>query len=285
MRAALIVNGKAGNLSGLADPAAALQAALHEAGFKLVTEPNAELTLDAQWVQALESAAEVVFVAGGDGTLRDAASRLMGAGRLFAPLPGGTMNRVCQRLGLPADPVAAARSYRPGKRTAFDIATANGEVFLYQSLVGRPTRLIRFREMQRGSGLGGWWPLLKALLRTLARPAPRALRVRVGPRRSIRGHAAIITLPKPGQGDDGLSLFLVRPGGIFARLRQSVRWFRGRLADDPDVAARQGTRLAVHGGTPFLRLSLDGEARVLPSPVRFRLHRGALNLLTPPGGG
>lgn len=282
MRAALIVNGKSGRLSALPDPDVKLAAALAEAGFHIAVEPDGTLPLDEQWSRALGSSAEVIFVAGGDGTLRDAAARLLDDGRIFAPLPGGTMNRVCTRLGLPPDPVDAARAYRPGATIGFDVATANGEVFLYQSMLGPPTRLIRFREMQRGSGWRGWWPLLKATLRMLMRPAHRLLHVRLDPHRVIRGHAAVVTLPLPGS-EAGLLLSLARPRGIITRLRQGVRWFRGRLAEDPDVAARQGARLAVHSGSPFLRLSLDGEARILAAPVRFRLHRGALRALAPPG--
>jgi len=284
MRAALIVNGKAGRLSALAEPDRALEPALAEAGFEFAAKPDADLPLDEQWERALASSADVIFVAGGDGTLRDGAARLLSDGRIFAPLPGGTMNRVCQRLGLPPDPIEAARAYRPGATIGFDVATANGEIFLYQSVVGTPTRLIRFREMQRGNGLSGWWQLFKAALRMLMRPAQHLLHIRIGPRRIIRGHAAVVTLPI-STSEGGLLLSLAQSRGIFARLRQAVRWFRGRLAVDPNVAAREGTRLAIHSASPFLRLSLDGEARILASPVRFRLHRGALRVLAPPDAG
>lgn len=282
MKAALVVNARAGSLAGLTEPRAALEAALREAGFDLVATAKADDALEAQWAAVAASPAEIVFIAGGDGTLRDGAERLIGTGRIFAPLPGGTMNRVCGRLGLCDDPVDAARGYRPGPAVALDVATANGQIFLYQSVVGAPTRLMRFREMQRGSGTRGWLPLVRAVLRELFRPSSRGLAVRLGPGRRARGHAAVVTMPEPGR-RAGLALALARPRGPRGRLRQAWRWFRGRLAEDPDVAAREGERLAVHGSARWLRLSLDGETRISPSPVRFRLHRGALRVLCPPG--
>lgn len=162
MRAALIVNPQAGNLAGLAEPRAALSSALRASGFLVDAAVAESASFDQQWTAVEACDAEVVFVAGGDGTLRSAAARLPDRRRAFAPLPGGTMNRVCARRGLPNDPLAAAASFRPDAFTDLDVATANGEVFLYQSILGKPSRLMRFREMQRGTGLRGWWPMLRA---------------------------------------------------------------------------------------------------------------------------
>jgi len=280
MKAALVVNERAGSLSGLVAPRRTMEAALGEAGFDLIAMPD-QASLEEQWAEVAASTAEIVFVAGGDGTLRSGAERLLGTGRILAPLPGGTMNRVCTRLGLSGDPIGAARLYRPGPAAEMDVATANGHLFLYQSVVGVPTRLMRFREMQRGAGTRGWLPLIRALLRELLRPSSRGLTIRLSRGRRARGHAAVVTIP-PSASTAGLSLALARPQGPRGRLRQAWRWFRGRLAEDPDVATREAERFAVHGRASWVRLSLDGETRISTSPVRFRLHRGALRILCPP---
>nr|WP_314072757.1 diacylglycerol kinase family protein [uncultured Roseococcus sp.] len=283
MRAALVVNGRAGSMAALPAPRLALEEALRGAGFEIVLALPEQAPMDEQWAAVEASPAEVVFVCGGDGTLRDGAERLIRTGQIFAPLPGGTMNRVCTRLGLAEEAVAAARRYRPGAVIGLDAATANGHLFLYQSVVGAPTRLMRFRERQRGSGTRGWLPLAFALLRELFRPSSRGLSVRLRQGRRARGHAAVVTMPLP-ESTQGLTLALARPQGPRGRLRQAWRWFRGRLSEDPDVTMREGERLAVHAPSNWLRLSLDGETRLTAPPVRFRLHRGALRLLAPPGG-
>lgn len=275
--AALIVNGQAGSLSGLATPRADLEAALREGGFHLPVAATEDTPLLEQWAMFEHPEVAVVFVAGGDGTLRAAAERAMATGRILAPLPGGTMNRFCQRLGLPNDPIEAARLFRPGSATSVDVATVNGDVFLYQSVVGEPTRLMRFREMQRGAGMRGWLPLLVATVRALFRPNGRDLRVRFGSGRRRSGHAAVVTLTEAG-----LALSLARPSSAFARLRQAVRWIRGRLSDDPETLDRAAGHLVIHGRGALQRMSLDGEMRLAPSPLRFRLRRGALAVLLPP---
>ena len=280
MRAALIVNGKAGTLSSLADPRGDLEAALAKAGFEVAPMPAGKACLDAQWQAAMATDADLFFVAGGDGTLRDAAARLWRSGKTLAVLPGGTMNRLCGRLGLPDDPIAAALRYQNGQEGLLDLATANGEIFLYQSIVGAPTRLMRFREMQRGSGLQGWYRLLRAALRELARPSSRVLAMRMGPGRRKSGHAAVITLPPP-QSSAGLEVHLARPSGMIARIRQAMRWFRGNLGSDVEIATHEGVAMALHGPPGFLRMSLDGEQQLSMAPVRLRLHRAALRILLP----
>ncbi|MES2713735.1 MAG: diacylglycerol kinase family protein [Pseudomonadota bacterium] len=257
--AALIVNAQAGSLSGLATPRADIEAVLRAQGFNLPVAATEGMTLLQQWSMFDHPEVSVVFVAGGDGTLRAAAERAIQTGRVLAPLPGGTMNRFCQRLGLPGDPVEAARLFRPGPSTPVDVATVNGDVFLYQSVVGEPTRLMRFREMQRGAGMRGWLPLLVAALRALFRPNGRDLRVRFGKSGRRAGHAAVVTLT-----EEGLALSLARPTSPYSRLRQAANQF------------------VIHGRGALLRMSLDGEMRLAPSPLRFRLRRGTLPVLLPP---
>lgn len=276
--ACLIVNPLAGNLSAMDAPGPQLAATLRAAGFQ-VADPDTGADLDAQWARA--EGARIVFVAGGDGTLRDAAARLRGTGRYLAPLPGGTLNRLCARLDLPNDPVAAAALYAAAAPGLIDAATANGEVFLYQLIIGRATRLMRFREMQRGGGAGGWWPLVQALFRALTRPFPRELWVRIGPGARQTGQAVVITLPEPNR-PTGLLLHVARPAGAIARLRQTWRWFRGKLGQDAEVAEREVARVAVHGRQDGVRMSLDGEMRLARTPVRVNLHKRALAVLVVP---
>jgi diacylglycerol kinase family enzyme len=278
MRAALILNPAAGRLSSLDSPRTDLEAAIATAGFEVLPLPDAPL--DAQWNAAIRADAEAIFIAGGDGTLRGFASRMMQAGLIYAPLPGGTMNRVCARLGLPPEPLDAVARYRPGPTMPLDVALLNGEPLLYQSLLGRPARMLRYREMQRGEGMRGWWPLFLAALRNLFRAPWHDVVVPLGASRRISGQAAVVTVPEPGSGA-GLSLQVLRPQGPLSRLRQLWRWFHGRLSQDEDVLTLEGERLLVHGRGRAMRVSLDGELMTMPPPLRYRLKRGALTLLRP----
>jgi diacylglycerol kinase family enzyme len=278
------VNHRAGSLASLPDPRAALSAALAEAGYTLAPAPPEQAALEEQWRAA--GTAGIVFVAGGDGTLRNAAARLAGTGRVLAPIPAGTMNRFATRLGLPPTPQAAIAAYRSATVHEIPLAEVNGEPFLHQCVVGRITWLMRLRERQRGTGMRGWWRMLRALLREALHPhLPRVLTARLGPAsyaglRRTRAHTAVVTAPSAAE-PPLLCLKVAPRRDPRVLLRQAWRWFRGRLADDPDILVRYTTHLAIAATARTVRLSVDGEALRARTPLRFRLRPAALRVLVP----
>lgn len=128
---ALVVNPRSGTLARLENPVAALRQAIAAAGLLLIAEPRLDLLPDAQCRLALESDPDVVVIAGGDGTIASCVRLLLGARAVVVPLPGGTMNRVTTRLGLPPDPIAALAVLAQGRVAVLDVAEMNGRVFLY----------------------------------------------------------------------------------------------------------------------------------------------------------
>lgn len=277
--AALICNPRSGTLSGLTDPVSKLAAAIAAAGFSLAVDPDGDLDLAEQWRVAREAGADVVFVAGGDGTIAALASWALAEDVALAMLPGGTMNRVCARLGLPSDPVESVAWYAPGREARLDIGTVNGEVFLFESLLGAPVRLLRYREMQRGQGLAGWAPLMRAAWRKLVDLRSPEVMLALPNRLRLRGSAAVITMPE--NGEEGFQVGVARHSNSLGRLRQAVAWFRGGMAEERGSDAMIAASLAAHVPGAMMRFSLDGEMRLAPPPLRYRLRRGALRILAP----
>ena len=280
VRAALVCNPRSGTLSGMPDPVGAIRAAIQAAGFTLVGTAAHENGLEAQWEEARRAGAEVVFAAGGDGTLRALAGMALRDDMTLALLPGGTMNRVCTRLGITCQLVESIALYQPGEEMRLDVGIANGEVFLFESLLGAPVRLLRYREMQRGGGLMGWVPLARMAWRKLRSFDPGRVRLSLGNGERLRGSAAVITLPEPGEASR-LTIGVTGQVGAWKRLRQVFAWFRGRLSTGPDTRVEQTPRLVAFSSRPLMRLSLDGEMHLLTPPVRFRIAPGALRILAP----
>jgi diacylglycerol kinase family enzyme len=278
MRAALVLNARSGTLVALPGGPGALVGAVR-AAFDLAHEPSPDRAIDAQIEAALATGAKVVLVAGGDGTIGAVAARLAGTDIALGVIPGGTMNRLAARLGLPADPMQAVAALAEATAVTLPAAFIDGRLFLYQALIGPPTRLVRFREMQRSRG-AGWLPLARAALRALLRPTHRSIRVSVGGLR-IRGVAAAVTVPLPDAEAPALQVEVIERTGILAGLRQVALWIRGRLAEAPAVAPLAARRLLVSGRTRRIRASLDGEMVLLDPPARIRLHPAALRALAP----
>ncbi len=280
-RAALILNGSAGTIAAMPDPAGRLAAILAEAGYHLVVPPQPDLPVDAQLDAALALQPAVIFVAGGDGTLRAAAGRIAASGAVLAVLPGGTMNRLAARLGLPPEPEAAARSLAGAAVDRLPMAEANGEPFLYQAVIGRTSRLVRFREMQRGAGILGWLPLLHAAIRLALRRPGRSVRLRCddGPHRA---DVVVVTVPALDTAPL-LRIEAVRRRGLVGTIGQAWCWVRGRLGAASAVVSCERARLAVRGSAGHLRVTLDGELHLMAAPLRIRLRPDGLRVLRPAG--
>ena len=134
---------------------------------------------------------DLVVVAGGDGTLNEAANGLAGSGVALAIAPAGTMNLLARVLGLPLDPAAAVSCVIDGYRPrAFRPGTAAGRVFLLMAGVGFDAWVLR--ELLRGvSGRIGFGDYVRGALKGLwTFPFPR-LAIDHDGRRS-EAHSAII---------------------------------------------------------------------------------------------
>ena len=92
---------------------------------------------------------DLVLVAGGDGTINEAANGLAGSGVALGLAPAGTMNLLARILGLPLDPAAAVSrvidGFRPCRLRPGDAA---GRVFLLMAGAGFDAWVLR--ELLRG---------------------------------------------------------------------------------------------------------------------------------------
>jgi len=121
MEATLIYNASAGGVNQV--PVEALQDALSEAGYYPVyraTSSEADLDL------ALEDVNGLVVAAGGDGTIRAVATRLLGRNIPLAFLPLGTANNIGKTLGVTAAPLEIIAGLKDPQKRRFDVGRVRG---------------------------------------------------------------------------------------------------------------------------------------------------------------
>jgi diacylglycerol kinase family enzyme len=276
--ACLVLNPRARTMAQLADGADTLIDAV-ATHFDLVTPPQPALPIDAQVTAAVAARPDVVLVSGGDGTIAAVAAAMRGSGIAIGILPGGTMNRLAGRLGLPNDLLAAVQALATARPAPLPAAEANGHLFLYQAVLGRVARLVRYREMQR-EGVG-WLPLVVAGMRALGRPFARRLRLIAPGRPRLAAVVAVATVAAPGSDGGHLAIEAIARSGPWAGLKQGVLWLLGRLSTAREVTAFTTGRLIVASTRKRLRVSLDGEMVLLDSPVRLRSTPQAVVALIP----
>lgn len=290
MRITLIHNPSAG--AGLdADEVVKL---LEDAGHKVRARST-----DDDWRKALEKRADLVVVAGGDGTVKRVARALAGGDLPFAILPLGTANNVAKTLGITGDARSAIRGWERRAARPFDLATVTaswGEETFVESLGGGLfAELIESGdEIDESAELLGRPTdrALSLLRKLLDDAAPRAWGVMVDGQEHDGGYLAVEVLnirfagpnvPLAAEADPGdgqLDVALVRPDdrdALRTYLDERLTLASGAIPEVPVV--RGGViRLRAPSG---VRLHLDD--RLWPSEERLA-EEADLTVRVQPGG-
>ena len=105
------------------------------------------------------AALDLLVVAGGDGSIREALAGLGPESRRVpvAVLPCGNANVVARELQIPLKPDAALALLRTGMPRAIDLAYQNGELFLAMVGIGWDARTVHLLARLRRTRLGGLW--------------------------------------------------------------------------------------------------------------------------------
>jgi diacylglycerol kinase (ATP) len=120
--------------------------------------------------RALADGAELVVVAGGDGTVRSVGTVLAGTGVPMALLPSGTGNLLARNLGIPLEVEAAARVAASGRTVGLDVGRAeDGECFLVMAGTGFDAAMLRDTS-DRAKVWFSWAAYVAAGLRHLRGP-------------------------------------------------------------------------------------------------------------------
>lgn len=278
---------------GAAARARAVEAALHRRGIAARlratgSRGDAEAMAREAAVAHAAGACSALLVAGGDGTLAEAANGLVGSTLPMGLVPAGTANVLACELGWPrdaegiADLVAAGRSFRAG------LGVADGRRFLLMAGIGLDAEVVAGMPPALKRRLGRLGYALFAL-RVLARRRPRLHEIEVDGER-LRVAAAIVAnarhyggpymlAPEAGLDRPGLQLVLLRDPGALAHLRAAAALAAGRMRTLGGVEIRAARSVAFAGGDGA-PVQLDGDPAG-HAPMRIGWLPDALTLLAP----
>lgn len=290
----LLVNPAAGGLLDGAITPEDIASRLAKAGFEVDLLSGPPDGLRERLERAAGMPAELIVVAGGDGTINTAAQVLAGSGKILAAIPAGTLNHLARDLGIPTDIDGAIEVLRTGQVTSIDVGEVNGQLFLCSSVIGFASRLGGQRERWRGQ-LSPWtWArLFSHIARTLYRDPRLDVRLPASGQPLLRTRYLMVSVGSydeaPGQVltrsrlDSGrFGVYAVRRPTIIRLLRLFVAILVGRWRQMPDLVATDATEVTVTSSRPRLRLMNDGEVKLLDTPLRYRLRAGQLRILRGP---
>ncbi|MBE9604488.1 diacylglycerol kinase [Acetobacteraceae bacterium H6797] len=295
-RAALLLNRRAGTLLAHPELHDRIGEALREAGFEILPiEEEAAPDLQGRLALAMESDAPLVIIGGGDGSIRSAAAALAGSGKVLGIIPLGTLNLLARDLGLPLDPVEAARLLGEAQPKAIDAGYVNDEIFLCQSVIGLLNTVGRHREKLRGSGPLAGLRWLRVLVRTVWRHRPIRLALRLpgrpGVKRIWARTISVVNGPyadEPGRMfhrprlDTGeLVLYSPKRFGIAWMLRMLIAMALGRWQAQREVDVMRLRDFSLLMRRSHITVMNDGETLLLPLPLHYRIAPRMLTVMAP----
>lgn len=243
---------------------------------------------------AMESGADMIIAAGGDGTVRAVAEAVRGTDTRMALLPSGTGNLLARNLELTLDDVAHSVEVaflgvdRKIDLGVVDIERQDGtsttHAFVVMAGMGLDAKMIENTDDDLKAKVG-WVAYVKAMTLSLRDPDKLDVRLQLdgGEEKHTKVHTLIlgncgslpgnILLLPDAKLDDGLfDLMLMRPSGVVGWLRVwfKVAWINrilrrsaknasiGELSSDRSLRYETGTRLTARLSRPE-GIELDGD--------------------------
>lgn len=244
--------------------------------------------------EAIEGGSRRIVAGGGDGTINAVAGELAGSDLELGVLPLGTFNHFAKDLNIPLDLEGAVANLATGIVRKIDAAEVNGRLFINNSSLGLYPSIVKHREQQqerlgRSKGLALVWATLAMLGRypqlhvkleldgtKIDRKTPLVFignndyelqGFSIGERRALDTGELCIYIPhKVGR----LRLFWLTMTALL-----------GSVKDADDFDAMHAREVTIETRRKRVRVAVDGEVVQMQAPLRYRICRKALNVVTP----
>ncbi|QRE79319.1 diacylglycerol kinase [Rhodococcus ruber] len=235
--------------------------------------------------QAVERGADLLGVAGGDGTQALVAAIAAEHGLPFLVISAGTRNHFALDLGLDReDPAAGLDALRDGVELRVDLGRIGGRVFVNNASFGVYADVVQspeYRDDKAGTAL-------RMMPDLLARDSATRLRARIDGDTTVEGAQAVLVSNDPYATDDlaGLGRRPRLDRGVLGVVTISVAG-AGQAVDllrrthSRGLVQRVATEVVVDAEAPEIPVGVDGEALTLPTPVRCTVEPQALRVRVP----
>jgi diacylglycerol kinase family enzyme len=240
---------------------------------------------------AVRRGADLIGMAGGDGSQALVASVASRAGLPFVVIPAGTRNHFALDLGIDReDVVGALDAYQDGVDRVIDLAEVNGRVFVNNASLGVYAKIVQSEEY-RDAKVQTAASLLPDLIGPDATPLDLRFTLLSGDEASTAQLVLVSNNPYELAHLRGAGTRARIDGGVLGILSVMVRG----AADAQKLAALEATgqvrrfsgwdewtasELEVRSGSP-IDIGVDGEAMTLEPPLRFVIRPGALTVRLP----
>jgi diacylglycerol kinase (ATP) len=239
--------------------------------------------------RAITDGCDLVVAIGGDGTMNEVATALVGSPATLGLIPCGSGNGLGRHLGIPGPGKGAFRTLLNGEPRAIDTGLANGIPFFNAMGLGFDAEIShRFNRLtQRGlpayfrttvSAFMNFRPGQYVIINGTLRMKTAAFIVSVA-NSDQYGNDCFIA---PGaQVDDGrLDVTVLKTVGLFNALPLAVRLFTKSIDGSPSVQRLSGSYFTIERPSPGL-IHTDGETHETSERIEITVLPRSLRIMTP----
>ena len=241
--------------------------------------------------QAVDEGCSLVIAIGGDGTMNEVATALVGTSVIFGLIPCGSGNGLGRHIGIPGPGKGAFRTLADGEPMAIDTGTINGDPFFCAAGVGFEALIAgRFAALtHRGftgylrTGLKGWFsyqPETYTINHATGQIRVEALTLAIANSAQYGNNAYIA--PGASLCDGLLNLTAVPRLNLFNTVPLFWRLFHGSLDRVPSIVMLQGGSFVIERDKPGW-VHTDGEPRAEASRLEISVQPKSLRIMVPRG--
>ena len=242
-------------------------------------------------VWARESGSEIVVAVGGDGTVSEVATGLLGTGKALGIIPCGSGDGLALHLGISRNPAKAVRALNAGRIARIDAARLDGRPFFCTAGVGLDADVAWDFAHSSKRGLGTYISTAWGLWKHGVRAHHYKIRTDDG---SWSGPAVIITVgnanqwgnearivPKASLRDGLLDVTVVEPFATWEIPLLAAQLMTGKADSSRRVRSFRSTRVQISRDHPG-PAHCDGDPFEAGVDMRLEIMPGALDVVVPP---
>jgi len=278
--------------SGSAPETAALAESLRAARVN-ATIHDAPANQLSQWLDCLARNTDVLVAVGGDGTVSALAGAAVRSRKVLAIIPTGTLNHFSRDAGIPTAIDDAIAILRSGRVRPVDVGTVNDRLFINNVSLGNYPRMVHERDALEDDGRSRPVAEAIAIARTWWRLRNLTVTLSIDDLDLVRQSPFIVvgnggyslsgfSLGQRDEISDGrLSLYVAPAAGRMGALLLPLRALSGTLDSYEKFETMEADRITMSFERPSIGAGIDGEIVDLQSPLEFKIHRRALQILVP----
>lgn len=238
--------------------------------------------------KAVNEGVDALIALGGDGTVNEIASALIGSEIPLGIIPCGSGNGLARHLGIPQNPVEAAEIIRKKSILKCDYGTVNSHPFFCTSGIGFDAKVSEAfsRHQKRGPAT-----YIQSILSELTSYKSTEYLIECE-KKAFRLKAFILTVcnasqygnnayisPQASLTDGLLDMTLIAEKNPLKTVALGIEVMTGRIDRDPDVKTYKSASFKIiRKGCTLIHI--DGDPLLLEGDLHFKCHKAGLNVFS-----